>query len=181
MKNKKDNSLNVFTFTTYKKPWHIIYNIKSFLRNIKFAIQRIKYGYCDYDRWDIDVWFSSIFPNMIEEHIIKNNSYHCIEGYENRTEQENIEIWNNELHKLADGFHAQLIDYCDINKKYAKFLEESPITEQEKQKLSDYDKRQLAIIHSNFLEGERNFEKHKAEILHNSITLFEKYYHYLWE
>lgn len=175
-----NNNLNVFTFTDYKKPWHLIYNIKCLIRNIKFAIDRIKYGYCWYDLMDIDNWFSQIFPMMIEDMIAHSSGWHNLDGWENRTNEENKQIWDELLRKMYRGFEAQLVEYSDVNHKYAKFLREKPSPNELEQMTRD-KRIQYAIEKSNYSEAERNFEKHKKESLHESMILFEKYYHCLWE
>lgn len=34
-------------------------------QNIRFIIQRAKYGYCDSDVWEIDTWFINTVPSML--------------------------------------------------------------------------------------------------------------------
>ena len=46
-------------------------------RSIKYAYQRIRYGYCDSDTWSIDWWFLNVIPGMLEE--LRDNSI----GYPN--------------------------------------------------------------------------------------------------
>ena len=179
-KDKRGNVLNVFTFTTYEKPWHIIYNIKSLIRNIKFAIERIKYGYCWYDLMDIDNWFSQIFPMMLENMIANSSGWHNLEGWENRTDEENKQEWHNLLRRMYRGFEAQLVQYSDVNNKYAKFLREK-LSQDDLENMTKDEKIQYAIKKSNYNEAKRNFEKRKEEALHESMILFEKYYHCLWE
>lgn len=178
-KNKKSNELNVFTFTTYKKPWHIIYNIGCLIRNIKFAIERIKYGYCWYDLMDMDDWFSQIFPMMLED-MIAHGDWHALDGWQDRTDDENQQAWHELLRKMYKGFEAQLVDYSEVDHKYAKFLREKPSPDDIEHMTKD-EKIQYAIKKSNYSEAERNFEKRKEESLHESMVLFEKYYHCLWE
>lgn len=44
-------------FWTWRKPF----------RSIKFAIQRMKKGYCDYDTWDIDAYLDQVLPGMLRQ------------------------------------------------------------------------------------------------------------------
>ena len=41
--------------------------IKRWKRNIAFACQRVRYGYCERDVWSIDWWFLNVVPNMLQE------------------------------------------------------------------------------------------------------------------
>lgn len=41
-------------------------NLKRMCRDVKCAYQRIRYGYCFRDVWNIDIWFLNVVPNMLE-------------------------------------------------------------------------------------------------------------------
>lgn len=43
------------------------WNWKKPFRSIKFAFQRMKKGYCDYDTWDIDSYLDKILPGMLRQ------------------------------------------------------------------------------------------------------------------
>ena len=42
---------------------------------LKYIIQRAKKGYSDYDVYEIDTWFLSIMPKMLNELIKNSNSF----------------------------------------------------------------------------------------------------------
>lgn len=69
MKNKCEFKKN--SFSCFEKRERGLVNpvriVKRWLRNIKHAYQRIKYGYCERDVWDIDRWFLNVMPNMLQE------------------------------------------------------------------------------------------------------------------
>lgn len=44
-----------------------VYRVKRMGHNIKYAYQRIKYGYCERDVWSIDGWFLNVVPNMLQD------------------------------------------------------------------------------------------------------------------
>lgn len=35
--------------------------------NLRYMVQRVRYGYCDRDVWMMDDWFLSVIPNMLDE------------------------------------------------------------------------------------------------------------------
>ena len=41
--------------------------IRSLFREIKFAVQRAKRGYCDRDVWQIDTWFPTLMSKMLTQ------------------------------------------------------------------------------------------------------------------
>lgn len=66
MSKEKKRSYTCFEKNIYRieKPWQIL---KIYKCNIKFAYQRIRYGYCDKDVWAIDWWFLNVIPNMLDD------------------------------------------------------------------------------------------------------------------
>ena len=59
--------------SVFEKPYikTPIATLKRFLKSLKWAWQRATKGYCEKDVWNIDSWFLSIIPCMLEE--LKNN------------------------------------------------------------------------------------------------------------
>ena len=55
--------------SVFEKPYikTPITTIKGFFKNLKWAWQRATKGYCEKDVWNIDSWFLSIIPYMLEE------------------------------------------------------------------------------------------------------------------
>ena len=53
-----------------KKDYTRYLNVNEFSNNIftkqKYKKQRVKWGFCSYDTMDIDYWFLSVVPRMIE-------------------------------------------------------------------------------------------------------------------
>ena len=41
--------------------------LRQFIWNIQFAYQRIRYGFCERDVWDINQWFLYVIPAMLED------------------------------------------------------------------------------------------------------------------
>ena len=59
-------TLNILKFG-YGTPRHIIHNFCQFLRNIKFAYQRVTRGYCDADVWDLDQYLSALLYKTLHQ------------------------------------------------------------------------------------------------------------------
>jgi len=45
----------------------MIRKLGNFFREIKFAVQRARRGFCDRDVWEINTWFLTILPKMLLE------------------------------------------------------------------------------------------------------------------
>lgn len=59
--------------SVFEKPYikTPILTVKGFFKSLKWAWQRATKGYCEKDVWNIDSWFLSIIPYMLEE--LKND------------------------------------------------------------------------------------------------------------
>lgn len=52
-----------------------ISSIRQFFSDLKCCLDRIRKGYCVKDLWEIDTWFLSVMPEMLEEFNRRKNSY----------------------------------------------------------------------------------------------------------
>ena len=65
-----------------------ISSIRQFCRDLKCCLDRIRKGYCVKDLWEIDTWFQSIMPEMLEDFNRRKNSYpntffeQCVQRHE---------------------------------------------------------------------------------------------------
>ncbi len=90
--------LKIFTFpfkTSYYFKHPIIF-ITDFIRNVRWAYQRITKGYCESDLWNMDWWFLEIFPAMLREFI--NNA----DGYPGYDPYDTPEKWDDKINAIAD-------------------------------------------------------------------------------
>lgn len=49
--------------------------IRNLFRNIKFCHQRVKWGWCEQDAWNMDVWFLNVAPQMLR--YLQKTSHGC--------------------------------------------------------------------------------------------------------
>lgn len=65
-----------------------LYSIRQLFRDLKCCLDRIRKGYCVKDLWEIDTWFLSIMPEMLEDFNRRKNSYpnaffeQCVQKHE---------------------------------------------------------------------------------------------------
>lgn len=63
-------------------------SIQNFFRDLKYCLDRIRKGYCAKDLWEIDTWFLSVMPEMLEDFNRCRNSYpnlfheQCVQNHE---------------------------------------------------------------------------------------------------
>lgn len=94
--------LNVFTYGYLSmRPCNWFHNFKQFFRNLKYAYQRATSGFCDYDTWNLDIYYLDLIIESLEKY--KNNLHGCpTEFYEEDTENPS-EAWENYLEDIIDN------------------------------------------------------------------------------
>ena len=99
-------------------PWRYISNwprnIKLFFRRYKWAYQRATRGYCDYDIWDLDYFYTNLFVESL------NQMANVAEGYPGNEKFPTYESWTRYLRKVARLFYQSL----EANNYYATPEEE---------------------------------------------------------
>lgn len=92
-----NNKLNVFKFGFYEQSWrHPLDSIWRFFRNCYYAWQRAVKGYCDWDLWDLDIFYRNLLIESLK--VFKKRK--C--GYPSDMESE--EEWDNYLDKMIEHF-----------------------------------------------------------------------------
>ncbi len=149
-------------YPCYDKKMHGFENpkekFKRWKRNIKFAYQRIKYGYCDSDVWSIDLWFLNVMPGMLQQLKDTTHSYPCFQGsishavcetgISEETGNEGVKQWEAILSEMIFLLNEANEDTCTRENKYQK----------------EYDKAQEEFETKYGLFGENlRTEKEKAD------------------
>lgn len=99
------NTLNVFR-QGYRLKKYFLENFCQFFRNIKYAFQRIKYGFCERDVWDLYSYWCRLIPAQLK-YLAENHYAH---PYDMSDDQ-----WYNWLYETA-----YLIEYADPEGKNIK-------------------------------------------------------------
>ena len=110
--------LNVFKFGIYKPTSIslIFKNIRQFFRNIKYAWQRCTRGYCDWDVWELNTFYTELIRDTLR-HLANTSS-----GYPGRDDIDTPEKWSNWLNETAQLFDNSIErsfnDYQVYKNKY---------------------------------------------------------------
>ena len=138
--------------------------VNLFIRNIQFAYQRIRYGFCENDVWDINRWFMNVVPAMLDDLresaldfpgclLSNGNEINGQKLIQDQNEMESAaEKWNTILKQMAFYIREADEDNCsrknpyenqyhmtneEFYKKYDKFGEKMKTSEKiEKEKQS---------------------------------------------
>lgn len=150
---RKRDGVPVFTKITYccRNPMG---KIKYFFRDIKYCYQRIRYGWCDRDTWDMDGWFLSIIPPMLQ--YFRDNK-HGFPG--NMGEDE----WDHILETMIKLFTEADEDKCSKKNEYEL---KSEITEEE---------RRI------FLDKALEISNYRNECKNKGFEFFKDYFWDLWD
>ena len=106
--------LNVFKLLCTKRYYltHPLKFVRQCVRNLKMAYMRARYGWCNYDAWDFDLWFCSVVPPMLKK-LAKGDSWP-------HQEFNSIEEWQTWLLDMAAKIEKmQYDDWMDSKNEYA--------------------------------------------------------------
>ena len=87
----------------YRCEWHRAYLwgiIREFCRDLRRCHERIWKGYCDFDLFSIDIWFTGIMPVMLRE--FKENQH----GYPNASELTADRLFEDDEEKEREAVKA---------------------------------------------------------------------------
>jgi len=132
-------------FKAYK-PWSFRYpsnwldNIKWFFKSFKFAAQRAKRGYSDYDLWDIGDYITGMSAQALEEFSKIKNGYPCSYMKYNKTENsdEGAEVWQTEVRRCSCNLFCSLESLEDFNYEVPEVPNRN-ITEREENGMKVYE------------------------------------------
>lgn len=169
MKNTHGLSLDLYKSDNLFSPVYpkrrIFSNIKCYFKNLKYWIQRGRYGVSELDSWDLDSYLLTVIENGLILLKDAGNSHPMWCTYEE---------WQNKLSemiKLSHEAHTDTYeytldawdDYIDAQAKYGDDSEEC-------KKYRDI-----------WLEQEQKYDKLKADSTHKLLRELDKYFYDLWD
>lgn len=111
----KDNYLNLFrkeNYSPWRWPANWPSNIKHFFRCFKYAYQRAIKGYCDWDKWDLDLFYTYLFINSLRDYVD-----HAM-GWPGNAEFPTPESWEAYIKEMAQHFENSLESSTDGKNPY---------------------------------------------------------------
>lgn len=157
--------INVYKMFRRDFSWkHPIRNIKYIFKSFQWSRQRARNGFCDYDVMDIDTWFSEIMPRMIRE-LKENYTGH----------PQDIDLYNECYDVHADEIDMSREEFLaltpHIDDKYFEWC-----AARWKEKLEEMAAAFDDLSKTFFESGYENYDERKDK----ALSLFSKYYFYLW-
>lgn len=160
--SENDYQLNVWKFFN---EGNIFQKIGGFFQKTKYARDRARKGYCDYDLWDMDIFLVDLIIRSLEEH----KEYTC--GYPDG-KYSSFEDWTNAIEEGINHFkkYKYLMDDGN-NVYYLSYM-------QAIRKEDDCDKQ---VIRDKFdAEDKKMYEEAKNELRLGFEFLVENIKHLWW-
>ena len=149
---------------------YVFKNIKWYLYEIKYAWQRMLYGYSYSDVVDADYWFVSTMANVLED--LKNTTH----GYP--ATEESFESWKEKLGYIVFCLREADSDTCSKNQNFDDFEFLMP---NEYDKLTDKEKTEYNNKKNEILKKEDAIESYRNDMAMIALDLIKENYGKLWD
>ncbi len=166
-------NLNVFRYG-YAGPWYC--KPIQFFRNIKYAFQRAKYGFCEYDTFELSEFYRMLISQSLKYfaenthgypvELSENEWYDTLYRMANYIENTNPEEMDT---PIADDYFGRI----ELTGKNHSLMVVSSQTTASDETLENLRKMMFAEFQSNNRIAENN--------LRHGLELLEKYWFSLWD
>lgn len=166
------NELNVFNnpYCFWRAPFQWF---KRFFRNIKFAYQRVTKGYCDYDCYDLDSYYTAIITNTLRE--LAAHHYSHPFGME-------PEEWTEKLNDIASKIENSSEKYEEIHvPSRAEWYEHyCKKPEQEGEALENWN-CENDKLREKMNKEEQEYFTYRTMCKNEALDLLKEYWYDLWD
>lgn len=165
---------SVFAKIGYKPSYylrHPIEWVKLKCRQIKWAYQRIIYGWCESDSWDIDSWYLKVMPNLLR-HLAANT--HSFPG---NNEFPTYESWVAKLNEVADAIEGYDESQWDKKNEYY----EEYMNELSNWQINDIVNRGPTPIYTQYRNRDKQLAADAYMKFDNAMQWFIEHFHHLWD
>lgn len=166
--NKKTTIKKKIRFERSPYRFRCVYkNIRWYFYEIIHGINRMLYGYCDADIYNMDNWFIDIVPDMLQQ--LKDTQW----GHPGfMTEEE----WNKILEDMIFYFKESDEKLCSKQEKKFEWKTQSELNAMTKDEQIQY-----GINKSNWYEDCMKISKYREEMKDKGFELFSKHFWSLWD
>lgn len=173
MKHKKYNPLlDVYQMD---EEHSLIKRIRLFFKRKQFAKERARKGYCRWDIWDLDTFFSALIVDALKE-FIKHDQRCPTDVFSELTEEEAHEKWHKILQEIIDDFEFYLSDDNEAWDKLNSYLiiKESIVGHRELETTEE------KLLRQDFYNEEIRLQEEKKKRLKHGFDLLSTYFTKLW-
>jgi len=188
MYNKQLGKHHLNVFRDSYLPWRRITNwpgnIKQFFRNIKYAVQRVRYGFCEADTWNLDEHLGVLISNMLVE--LADNTHGYPYGY-------TVEEWDKFLRDMAqhminstDAYETVMSKKTDMaaEEMHSYVISDEFVKQEDglyrwEQKYSDEEAHKKAL--DRWLETEKDLRNFKDSEKDTALNMLKTVWFNLWD
>ena len=156
-----------FRCSPYLKKY-VFQNIKWYLYEIKYAWQRMLYGYSYSDIVDVDYFFLNTMANVLEDLKNTTNGYPATE--------ESFESWKEKLGYIVFCLREANSDTCSKNQPYFDFNDDKDYI-----KLSEDEKSKYDIEKKKWFDRESAVDSYRNDMAMIALDLIKENFGKLWD
>ena len=194
---KKKQGYTCFDWTSLSNSPFKWFNL--FIRNIQFAYQRIRYGFCESDVWEINRWFMNVVPAMLDDLRESALDYPgCLLSIGNginkltyipdqNEEDAAVEKWNAILKQMA--FYIREADEAHCSQKNPYENQAHMTAEEfrkkygesgEKMKISEEVEKEYGEMKEKYLDEENKIWLYRDACKNRGLQMFQEWFWDLW-
>lgn len=147
---------------------YVFQNIKWYLYEIKYAWQRMLYGYSYSDVVDADYFFLNTMANVLEDLKNTTNGYPATE--------ESFESWKEKLGYIVFCLREADSDTCSKNQPYFDFIDDKDYV-----KLSEDEKSKYDIEKKKWFDKEGAIDSYRNDMALIALDLIKENFGRLWD
>ena len=147
---------------------YIFTNIKWYLHEIKYAWQRMMYGYSYLDVMDADYWFISTMANVLED--LRNTT----DGYP--LTEKDMDTWKEKLSYIVFCLREADSDTCSKKQPFFDFIDNKDYA-----KLSEEEKSKYDIEKKKWFDREGAIDSYRNDMAMIALDLIKENYGKLWD
>ena len=166
--------LDVYKFDHERNPFK---KIRLFFARRRFAKQRAHKGFCDWDMWDLDTFWSQLFIDSLTEFKEKSDGIPgCFILEDGTTDDQALEKCHKIIDEIIDGFKFYQVDELDV----IHDLSEYQVRKYELTGSWELDTPEEKKLYDSAAEATMELNKLKQEKIKHSFELLAKYFGHFW-
>ena len=201
------NTWQPFRWESYRYAWYsrkLFGVFRQFCDDLRCSYQRIKYGYCDYDLWNMYDWFLDLVPRMLEEHKSTRHGSPVVNEADIGNDEALSRAWDEVLDRMIFLFREASNETCTRTNPYADeyeriseefrekygLLGEKLMTDEEREDSHKHGGKRVHFpdelpeykdIASKYFAECREIDSYREKSKDEAFALFAKYFYGLWD
>lgn len=147
---------------------YVFRHIKWYIHEIKYAWQRMMYGYSDLDVMDADYFLLNTMANILEDLKNTTDSYPCTE--------KDMDTWKEKLGYIVFCLREANSDTCSKNQPFFDYLDKKDYDNLSEEEKNKYDKKK-----KEWFDRENVIDSYRSDMAMIALDLIKENYGNLWD